>query len=159
MKIELLSKADYKDVMIVWEKSVKATHFFIKEKDFELIKSTLYRILPNMKIFGIKKAGTILGFMGVSDNEIESLFIDPEYFGKGLGKNLIIYAIKDLNLKKVSGNEQNQKAFSFYKKLGFKIVKRDEFDSFSLPYPILHLFYDNRLTSRICQSQSDSLYQ
>jgi putative acetyltransferase len=115
MKIELLGKADYKDVMIVWEKSVKATHFFIKEKDFEPIKSTLYRNLPNIKIFGIKKAGKILDFMGVSDNGIESLFIDPEYFGKGLGKNLIIYAIKDLNLKKDSVNEQNQKAFSFYK--------------------------------------------
>ena len=77
--------------------------------------------------------------MGVSENEIESLFIDPEYFGKGLGKNLILYAIKDLNLKKFSVNEQNQKALSFYKKLGFKIVKRDEVDSFNLPYPILYL--------------------
>ncbi|MDR1104697.1 MAG: GNAT family N-acetyltransferase [Endomicrobium sp.] len=139
MKIELLGKADYKDVMIVWEKSVKATHFFIQAKDYELIKSTLYRILPNMKVFGIKKDGKLLGFMGVSENEIESLFVDPEYFGKEIGKNLIVYAIGDLNLKKVSVNEQNQKAFSFYKNFGFKIVKRDEFDSFNLPYPILRL--------------------
>jgi putative acetyltransferase len=139
MKIELLGKADYKDVMIVWEKSVKATHFFIQAKDYELIKSTLYRILPNMKVFGIKKDGKLLGFMGVFENEIESLFVDPEYFGKEIGKNLIVYAIGDLNLKKVSVNEQNQKAFSFYKNFGFKIVKRDEFDSFNLPYPILRL--------------------
>ncbi|MDR1942786.1 MAG: GNAT family N-acetyltransferase [Endomicrobium sp.] len=141
MKIELLGKADYKDVMIVWEKSVKATHFFIQAKDYELIKSTLYRSLPNMRVFGIKKSGKLLGFMGVSENEIESLFVDPEYFGKGIGKNLIVYAIRDLNLKKISVNEQNQKAFSFYKKFGFKIVKRDEFDSFNLPYPILRLSF------------------
>jgi putative acetyltransferase len=107
MKIELLGKADYKDVMIVWEKSVKATHFFIQAKDYELIKSTLYRILPNYEDLWNKKAGKIIGFMGVCENEIESLFVDPEYFGKGIGKNLIVYAIRDLNLKKVSVNEQN----------------------------------------------------
>jgi putative acetyltransferase len=38
MQIEVLDKSDYEDIMILWEKSVKATHSFLKEKDFELIK-------------------------------------------------------------------------------------------------------------------------
>jgi putative acetyltransferase len=72
-----------------------------------------------MNLFGIKETGNLLGFMGVSEYEIEALFVNPEYFDKGIGKHLLLYAIKELNLKKVSVNEQNQKAFNFYKSLDF----------------------------------------
>ena len=39
----------------------------------------------------------------------------------------------------VDVNEQNPKAFEFYKKMGAVIVSRDETDSEGNPFPILHL--------------------
>lgn len=45
MKIELWHKVDCKDVMIVQEKSDKS-NIFIQAKDYKLIKTTLYKILP-----------------------------------------------------------------------------------------------------------------
>jgi putative acetyltransferase len=115
MKIDLLKKSDYADIMIL---------SFLKEKGFEVIETKLYNVLSKMKNFGIRENRKLLGFMGVSKHEIEALFVSPKYFGKGVGRSLMLYAIKDLNLKKVSVNEQNQKAFDFYKKFGFKSISK-----------------------------------
>lgn len=52
----------------------------------------------------------ILGFMRVSGDDIEMLFIDPDFMGKGIGKILLLHAINNLNVKKVDVNEQNEKA-------------------------------------------------
>jgi putative acetyltransferase len=140
MKIEQLNQKDYQNIINVWEKSTRATHTFLKENDRNTIKDTIYDVLPKLKLFGIKKDNNILcGFAGVSFEEIEMLFIDPEYFGQCIGKELMTYATKELKLKKICVNEQNLKAFNFYGKFGFKVVKRDKFDFLQLPYPILHL--------------------
>ena len=81
----------------------------------------------------------IMGFMGVSEDNIEMLFIHPDHFKKGLGKAFIQHATQDLNIRKVEVNEQNPGAVDFYKRLGFKVVKRTDTDHLGKPYPILYL--------------------
>ncbi|MDR2616501.1 MAG: GNAT family N-acetyltransferase [Endomicrobium sp.] len=139
MKIEQLKKQDYESVLILWEKSVKVSHTFLKEQDFNIIKNAVMLSFKNISLYGIKRNCKLCGFVGTSHNQIEALFVDPSYFGQGLGKKLVAYAIKELNLKKVCVNEQNKKAYTFYGKMGFKFVSRDEFDFLNLHYPILHL--------------------
>lgn len=67
------------------------------------------------------------------------LFIDPEFRGKGVGRVLTKFAVKDLKIEKVDVNEQNLRAVGFYEKLGFKLIGRSELDGQGKPYPILHL--------------------
>ena len=67
------------------------------------------------------------------------LFIAPEYRGKGLGKQLTEYGIKNLNVHEVTVNEQNPQAVGFYRHLGFETYKRSDTDEDGNPYPLLYL--------------------
>lgn len=78
------------------------------------------------------------GFIGMSHDSIEMLFIDSDRRGQGYGSALIEFA-KQRGATKVDVNEQNLSALNFYKAKGFRIISRDETDDGGRPYPILHL--------------------
>jgi putative acetyltransferase len=131
--------------MNVWEASVRATHSFLKEEDILLYKKQIVEIyLDAVTLFAVRdETNKILGFMGTSDDKIEMLFICPEMRGKGIGKALMDHAIKELQLRKVDVNEQNEPATGFYCKMGFEIKGRSKTDAAGKPYPILHLELPN----------------
>lgn len=67
------------------------------------------------------------------------LFLDPKYFGQGLGRKLLNYAVQKLQANKVDANEQNVKARKFYQKFGFKTIGRTEKDEQGKNYPLLKM--------------------
>ncbi|WP_411762961.1 GNAT family N-acetyltransferase [Companilactobacillus bobalius] len=77
--------------------------------------------------------------MGISHQELEMLFVAPEFRGHGLGKQLINYGIKNFDVNKLTVNEQNPQAIGFYQHLGFKTYRRTETDDAGNPYPILYM--------------------
>lgn len=79
------------------------------------------------------------GFVGVAGDVLEMLFIHNDYRGQGIGKQLAMYVINNLAVRKVDVNEQNEQAVGFYRKIGFKLVKRSSQDAEGKEYPILHL--------------------
>lgn len=131
---------DFTEIMKVWESSVKATHHFLKPEDFAYYKKmgpTKY--LPAVDLYVLRIEKTIIGFIGVSGNHLELLFIDADSRGKGYGKILLNYAIRNLGITKLDVNEQNTQALGFYQKAGFRISKRSEKDAEGKDYPILHM--------------------
>lgn len=77
--------------------------------------------------------------MGLSDELIEMLFVHPAQQGKGLGKTLLEYAIREKKMQKVDVNEQNTQALHFYQNRGFEVIARDAIDGQGKAYPILHM--------------------
>lgn len=77
--------------------------------------------------------------MGISEGNLEMLFIDSSSIGQGIGKLLLLHAITNLNISKVDVNEQNEQALKFYEHFGFKVISRSELDWTGKPYPILHM--------------------
>ena len=77
--------------------------------------------------------------MGMSEHNIDSLFIAPDQRGKGIGKQMIAHAQKLHNPLTVDVNEQNVQAVGFYRHLGFVETGRSEKDDQGRPYPLLHL--------------------
>lgn len=128
-------KGDYPVLTDIWEGTVQATHHFLSEADFDFYKSNLSKYFSSVELFIAKNNGIIEGFIGVSNSEIELLFIREELRGKGVGKRLLSYAVDVLKKKKVSVNEQNEQAVLFYKHLGFKAVGRSEYDAEGKHYP------------------------
>ncbi len=141
LKIDKVEKTEYKEVVYVWEASVRATHHFLKEEDIEYYKPLILNMyLDAVELRCIKNnENNIVGFMGVAEGNLEMLFIHPEYRGKKIGQTLLNYSIEKLNVTKVDVNEQNEQAHGFYKKNGFEVIGRSELDSSGKPYPILHM--------------------
>jgi len=134
------SKTDYPVLINVWESAVKATHDFLSVEDFEFYKRHIPIYFEHVSLYMYKdEKGAIKGFLGVSDNSIEMLFVDNESRGTGIGKILLDYAVNRLNARHVDVNEQNTQALKFYYHFGFEEVDRSEYDGEGKEYPILHL--------------------
>lgn len=139
--IDTINKTEYKEVVNVWESSVRATHHFLKEEDIEYFKPLILNTyLDAVELRCVRNSeNKIVGFLGVAEQNLEMLFIDPQLRGKKIGKTLLNYSINNLNVTKVDVNEQNEQAVGFYKHCGFEIVGRSELDSSGKPYPTLHM--------------------
>ena len=133
--------ADFERVFDIWHSSVLATHDFLSDADRAEIATQVKDLyIPNTPlILGVLES-VIVGFMGMTDNHIDALFIDPKHLGQGIGKAFIQYArtITKGSLS-VDVNEQNEGARRFYEKMGFAVTSRTETDSGGRPYPILYL--------------------
>lgn len=140
-EISKASPAEYKELVAVWEASVRATHHFLKEEDIAYFKPLiLNNYLAAVELRCVRNdQNKIIGFSGVADQNLEMLFIHPDYRGAGIGKALLEYAVANFNVSKVDVNEQNEQAVGFYKKCGFEVINRSESDASGKPYPILHL--------------------
>ena len=75
-----------------------------------------------------------MGFMGINEQKLKVLFLEPALRGQGLVKKLLQYGID-----KYGVNEQNPQAVGFYKHLGFKIYKRTDLDEQGAPYPFFYM--------------------
>lgn len=137
--IQPLSEAAYPRLLEIWESAVRATHGFLEPEDFDYYHSKLPDYLVRVHLFGyIEPDGRILGFAGVSGDELVMLFVDDAFRGKGVGRQLLECVISE-GVRTVEVNEQNAPALGFYEHAGFRIVSRKPFDSEGKPYPILRL--------------------
>jgi len=140
-QIDTIPESEYPEVVEVWEASVRATHDFLKEEDIAYFKPLiLNEYLQAVHLRCVRnEQHSIAGFLGVAAGKIEMLFIHPTVFGKGIGKTLVDYAIKEFKVTMVDVNEQNIQAVGFYERMGFKTVSRAEVDTLGKPYPVLQM--------------------
>ncbi len=125
----------------VWESSVKATHLFLSENEIENIKKYVPQALKEIPHLLIAENENQLpvGFMGISEQRLEMLFISSEERGKGYGKELLLYGIEKYSVHDLAVNEQNPLAKGFYEYMGFKVYKRTELDEQGNAYPLLYM--------------------
>lgn len=78
-----------KQLLKVWESSVKATHLFLSEGEINSIREYVPRALHSVPVLVImeNENGDPMGFMGIADHMLEMLFISNENRGQGIGKN------------------------------------------------------------------------
>ncbi len=141
MKIENAEKQHYPVLIEIWEASVRATHDFLPEEDVAALKPLIlnqYFDAVDLK-YAKDESGTLLGFCGVHEGNIEMLFVAPSSRGTGIGRRLTENAIQNQGATKVDVNEQNPQAVGFYEHLGFVVVGRSPLDGQGRPYPLLHM--------------------
>jgi putative acetyltransferase len=129
-------------VLEIWERSVIATHNFLTQSDFEEIKCFVKTIdFIDLQVFCLKNNDFVIGFIALANKKIEMLFLDPEYFGQGLGQKLLSFAVNEMYADTLDVNEQNVKALKFYNKFGFETYERSDKDDQGRNYPILRMKY------------------
>ncbi len=127
-------------LLYIWETAVRATHLFLSEQNIAALSPLVIqgiRQIPHLLAY--TEQDHYLGFIGVQDTKIEMLFVNPAVRGRGIGKQLVTYAIQTLNVLYVDVNEQNPQATGFYEHLGFQVFDRSERDEQGQPFPILHM--------------------
>ncbi len=137
--IRNIEVADYPDLITIWESAVRNTHDFLKEEDLNYYKEHLPLYFEQVLLLGYEEAGRLVGFIGVSGEHLEMLFIHNDYRGKGIGKKLALYGIDQLKITRVDVNEQNTRAVDFYKHIGFHLLNRSALDAQGKAYPVLHM--------------------
>lgn len=139
--IVAIEAEDLPHVVEVWEASVRATHHFLTEANIQFFKSLVVGELTQLEhLLGVRDCdGQVVGFIGVEGEEVEALFIHPDWRGQGIGRRLLTYAVETLGATQLDVNEQNEQAVGFYRRMGFEVVGRSAEDGLGQPFPLLHM--------------------
>lgn len=123
--IRKLNEADIDKVMDIWMKSTIKAHDFISKEYWQNNYNTVKEVyIPMSETFVYKDAQGIKGFISVINNEfIGALFVDIDFQGNGIGKQLIDYAVSKYGKLLLAVYKENKKSVEFYINRGFKIIE------------------------------------
>lgn len=141
MLIREAASADHSTLLEIWLASVRATHRFLTERDIEELLPLVRDVaLPKLEVWVLATdVGSPIGFIGLSDELVEALFIAPDWMRKGGGRKLLCHARKLKGRLSVDVNEQNPEAVRFYEACGFEVIGRSPNDNGGRPFPLLHM--------------------
>ena len=123
----------------IWERSVRATHFFLSDAEVNRIKEYVPRAFEGVEHLIVAEAEKPVAFMGTQNGRLEMLFVAPEERGRGIGRQLLQYGVESYGVFEVTVNEQNPQAVGFYERMGFETYKRTDTDEEGAPYPLLYM--------------------
>ena len=143
MHIRPAQPTEHAALVMLWERSVRATHDFLTEADIVHLRPLVAEYFAGAAsdIWVLTDEEDVpIGFLGLAGDAIAALFMDAANRGRGGGRRLVSHAQElrggDLT---VDVNEQNVMARGFYEALGFRVVGRSPVDDMGLPFPILHM--------------------
>ena len=119
--IRELRKVDINKVAEIWLDTNIKTHYFISaqywKSNFELVKE----LLLQATVYDYEDKQEIQGFIGLSNEYIEGIFVSAEMQSQGIGKILLNYVKGKRNKLILNVYQKNTRAISFYQREGFEI--------------------------------------
>lgn len=119
--IRRLQKVDVDRVMDLWLDTNLKAHDFIPAVYWRSNFGPVKEMLPRAEVYVYEDAGGIQGFVGLSGEYIEGIFVADETQSQGIGKRLLDHmkAIKDT--LRLNVYQKNTRAIRFYQREGFVI--------------------------------------
>ena len=120
---------DLDTVMQIWLRGNLNAHAFIAAsfwtEHFEMVRD----MLPQAELYVHEGEDTqqIDGFIGLTENHIEGIFVAKAARSKGIGKALLEYAKSRKPCLTLSVYQKNQRALAFYRREQF-VVQSEEID-------------------------------
>jgi len=140
MHVRASTSEDGARIVEIWRGAVAATHDFLSPADLAEIDAQVEAFLPQTPLLlVIDDQGRTAGFMGMTDDKVDALFIDPKLRGGGIGRLMIEHAASLYPSLSVDVNEQNAQAVGFYERMGFVRTGRSDTDDQGRPYPLIHM--------------------
>ena len=125
--IRELRKVDINKVAEIWLDTNIKTHYFISaqywKSNFELVKE----LLLQATVYVYEDKQEIQGFIGLSNEYIEGIFVSAEMQSQGIGKILLNYVKGKRNKLILNVYQKNTRAISFYQREGF-VIQHSGFD-------------------------------
>jgi len=129
--IRAFRENDLTAVMQIWlDTNIKAHNFIPKEYwigNYAMVKD----ILPRAEIYVYEddKLNQIDGFIGLTDDYIEGIFVRDDVQSRGIGKQLLNYAKEIKSSMSLSVYQKNTRAIFFYQREQFVIQSENIDDS------------------------------
>ncbi|HWD12798.1 MAG TPA: GNAT family N-acetyltransferase [Pseudochrobactrum sp.] len=142
-EIRPIRDEDTETLVTIWLEASRFAHGFLGEERLQLQSEQVRDIyLKQAENWVILEDGRPAGFIGLLDQFIGGLFIDPQIHGKGLGRQLLDHSLqlkKSLELEVYALNTQ---AHSFYLRNQFIETARQPTDAEGLPFAVIHMRRD-----------------
>jgi putative acetyltransferase len=142
LALRAATESDWPDLVGIWRRAVEATHGFLAPSDVDEIETQVRTtVLPSLTVTVAERAGSgsVVGWIGVHDTQVEALFVDPAAHRRGVGSALLDAATAAMPHVTLDVNEQNPSAVGFYRRHGFVEVGRSEHDGEGRPFPLVHM--------------------
>ena len=136
----MIIKIDHTKIEIAYEiRNIFQVSYSVEAKllraiDFPPLKRTIPEFIDSCSIFYAYYFNEkVVGVIEIKSNKhsthIQSLVVHPEYFRKGIGKQLVNFIIEKYNSKlfTVETGRDNFPAIKLYKQLGF--IEEDQWDT------------------------------
>ena len=128
--IRKMQNIDINRVADIWLKTNLKAHDFIPEQywtsNYELVKE----MMSQAEVYVYEDNKMIQGFVGLSNEYIEGIFVSDEMQSRGIGKILLDYIKDKKDRLQLKVYQKNVRAMSFYQREGFTI-QSEEMDEFT----------------------------
>lgn len=123
--IRELHKADIDKVADIWlDTNIKA-HSFIPAEYWESNSELVKEMMLQAEVYVYDVDHEIQGFIGMTDEYINGIFVCGEMQSQGIGKFLLDYAKSKKKKLLLNVYQKNARAISFYQREGFDIQCSD----------------------------------
>lgn len=127
--------SDTRTLSAIWLEASLIAHPFIGRQ--RLLEQRLLiedKYLPGSETWVACQGNKSLGFISLLDKFVGGIFVEPGQQGKGVGRQLISYALERKGELSLEVYTQNEQAFRFYTSLGFREVSRRPYDDEGMPF-------------------------
>lgn len=121
-EIRILTKYDLAKVMKIWLEASIEFHSFIGEDFWRECYGLVEELLPFSSVFLYENEDKIQGFIAMTDNYIQGLFVEKHSRGRGIGKLLLNYVKELYDSLFLHIYKRNSSAANFYLNEGFSII-------------------------------------
>ncbi len=112
---------DVEAVVAVWRKASDLAHPFLSAAFQDVEAENVRNVYPKYADIWVREhEGQVVGFIALLDAEVGGLFLDPGHHGKGMGRALVDFAVKQRGSLTVEVFRDNTIGRAFYDAYGFK---------------------------------------
>ena len=119
--IRKLLNGDIDRVADIWLKTNLKAHYFISNQywksNYELVKE----MMSQSEVYVYEDDKMIQGFVGLSNEYMEGIFVSDEMQSHGIGKMLLDYVKSKKEKLLLNAYQKNVRAINFYRREGFQI--------------------------------------
>ena len=121
--IRALQEADIDRVIDIWlDTNVKA-HYFIPAQYWKSNIDLVKEMLPQAEVYVDENGSQIEGFIGLSDEYVEGIFVRENMQSQGIGKLLLNFVKEKKTKLYLNVYQKNTQAIRFYQREGFEIQR------------------------------------
>ena len=114
---------DLGELLEAWYSASLLGHPFLDEAFFQRERNRIREVdLPNAETWVFEQDGVVVGFIALIGNEVGAIFVDSNYQGRGIGRELMDHARSIRDFLELLVFKDNKVGRHFYERYGFHQV-------------------------------------